>query len=98
MNQRALVLSLVVAACASQPVRQSKPVIGPADETAWAIECERSPDECNAEAKRRCPKGFRTLEPGKQGYYADDEDLDHVAAVPKERHNFKWVGWVVACD
>jgi hypothetical protein len=44
-----------------------KPITAPSGAAAFAISCEKTEQACQTEAKRLCPKGHRTLEPGKGG-------------------------------
>jgi hypothetical protein len=95
-----LLISSGVAACASSVSNaSSREVVSPVtDQYVWVIECDARPDACEQEAKRVCPSGHRTLEGGKESWYADDEEPFSPQLSPKERKNYKRVGWTIACS
>lgn len=89
--------AVALAACATSRAT-SQPVTSPTTgDELYSIACEASPNECLDEAKRRCPGGYRTVEAGRAGWYADDEQPFATQSVLEERHNYKQAGWVVAC-
>ena len=95
----ALPLAFVFGCASSTPHATSREVISPVTEQyVWVIECEVRPDACEQEAKRVCPSGYRTLDGGKESWYADDEEPFQAQMAPKERKNYKRVGWTISCS
>jgi hypothetical protein len=96
MRSLALV-ALALAACSSGPA-SSRRIIDPATGyAAYVIDCEQSPDFCTQEARRVCPKGHHTIEPGRTSYYDDQTEPFASRVLNKERKNYKQIDWVISC-
>ena len=96
-----VLLCLAVAGCSpSVSNASSREVVSPVTEqNVWVIECEVHPDACEKEAVRICGSEHRrTLEGGRESWYADDEEPFAPQLSPKERKNYKRVGWTIACN
>jgi hypothetical protein len=92
-----VIAALALVACAAPDVTV-KSITAPSGVAAFAVSCEKGPELCDAEANRLCPKGHRTLEPGKGGWYKPELGP---ARATTERHPgdvYRQVDWVVACD
>jgi hypothetical protein len=99
MTRRAALLSaLVTVGCGGASGATVKSVPVPSGGKGYVIECERSPDLCDRAAKETCPRGYRTLEPGRGNWYAEGEDFMSPPSSPKPRPLYRRAGWVIACD
>jgi hypothetical protein len=92
------VLACVVSVGCAAPDVTVKSTPTPAGGSAFVISCEKGPELCEGEANRLCPKGHRTLEPGKGGWYKPELGPSRATT---ERHSgdvYRQIDWVVACD
>ncbi|HVY46422.1 MAG TPA: hypothetical protein VHB21_11110 [Minicystis sp.] len=87
----------VLVGCGARDVTV-KSVTGPAGEAAYVIGCDKGPELCAAEANRLCPKGHRTLEPGKGGYFKEALGPSRATAEPHPGDVYRQFDWVIACD
>jgi hypothetical protein len=90
---------LVFALPACSGLVSSRQIIDPTTRSvAFVIDCEQSPDFCTQEAKRLCPKGHHTIEPGRTSYAADDSEPFASRVLTKEKKNYKQIDWVITCN
>lgn len=98
-----LLLAVLLGACSGAPVT-SRPMPAPASSAStpvrgqYVIGCEESPTHCFDEAKRVCPEGYRTVQEGEGGRYADGEDWRHPPPVLRRRPYYRRQGWVIQCQ
>jgi len=93
-----LLLTVLLAACGGSTATSRPISVATSSSAQYIIGCEKSPMGCIDEAKRVCPDGYRTVQEGEGGWYADGEDWRHPPPVLRRRPLYRQEGWVIQCE